>query len=30
MKLHRYYFDFVDKHGEDNSVYIYAFYETDA
>ena len=30
MKLHRYYFDFVDKHGEDNSVYIYAFNETDA
>ena len=30
MKLHRYYFDFVDKHGEDNSVYIYAFDEADA
>ena len=30
MKLHRYYFDFVDKHGEDNSVYIYAFNEADA
>ena len=30
MKLHRYFFDFVDLHGEDNSVYIYAYNEEDA
>ena len=30
MKLHRYLFDFVDLHGEDNSVYIYAYNEEDA
>ena len=30
MKLHRYYFDFVDSHGEDNSVYVFAYNEKDA
>ena len=30
MKLHRYYFDFVDKHGEDNSVYVFAYNDKDA
>ena len=30
MKLHRYFFDFVDLHGEDNSVYVYAYNEKDA
>ena len=30
MKLHRYYFDFVDMHGEDNSVYVYAYNMKDA
>jgi hypothetical protein len=29
-KLHRYYFDFIDIHGEDNSVYVYAYNESDA
>ena len=29
-KLHRYYFDFIDLHGEDNSVYVYAYNENDA
>ena len=30
MKLHRFYFDFTDIHGEDNSVYVYAYNEADA
>lgn len=29
-KLHRYYFDFIDLHDEDNSVYVYAYNENDA
>ena len=30
MKLHRFYFDFTDIHGEDNSVYVYAYNEPEA
>jgi hypothetical protein len=30
MKLHRYYFDFVDSYGEDNSVYVFAYNDKDA
>jgi len=30
MKLHRFYFDFTDLHGEENSVYVYAYNEADA
>lgn len=30
MKLHRFYFDFVDIHNEENSVYVYAYNEKDA
>lgn len=29
-KLNRFYFDFIDLHGEDNSVYVYAYNEVDA